>query len=298
MRHDDHKKHYRKHNDLREGDDNMTQSKQVPFNATPQVKGGNRLTGSEEAIALRNKYQTELDNANAALINQVHHTENENRRKVLDYYHQSQALKEDIKTRQAERSALIDELKSQIDKERGQEFKMWQQSPQGLKINTTQGFRSDSTQAGIGNVGNISPSPVLKFLEQYPKLASTPFIRDMLDRVERLEGEIRRKAESYHQSVAGFNRELPFYEKNVLKCQENLTRYHKILDEGTTKIDNCRYVNHGKGICFRILSQKEKDGILLQTLPHVTEKWESMIALFKKDLDQYQSHSFTELSYS
>ena len=26
------------------------------------------------------------------------------------------------------------------------------------------------------------------------------------------------------------------------------------------------------------------------------EKWESMIALFKKDLDQNQSHSFTELS--
>jgi len=298
MRDDDRKKLHRGQYDSKREDITMTHSKQAQFNATTQAQGGNRLTGSEEAIVLRNKYQTELDNANAALINQVHHTENENRRKVLDYYHQSQALKEDIKARQAERTALIDELKSQIDKERGQEFRMWQQSPQGLRIKTTQGVRSDASQAGIGNVGNISPSPVLKFLEQYPKLASTPFIREMLDRVERLEGEIRRKAESYHQSVARFNRELPFYEKNVLKCQENLTRYHKILDEGNDKINNCRYVNHGKGLYFRLLSQKEKDNIILQTLPHVTEKWESMIALFEKDLDQYQSHSFIELSYS
>jgi len=278
----------------------MTQPKHDfrEFNATPQVRGGNRFVGSEEAITLRNKYQTELDNANAALINQVHHTENENRRKILDYYNQSQALKADIKARQDERTALIDKLENQIDKERGQEFRMWEKSPQGLRINTTQGLRNETSQSGIGIVGTINPSPVLKFLEQYPKLASTPFIREMLDRIERLEGEIRRKAESYHQSVAGFNRELPSYEKNVLKCQENLSRYHRILDEGTNKIDNCRYVNHGKGLFFKMLSQKEKDNILLQTLPHVTEKWESMIALFKKDLDQYQSRSFTELPYS
>ena len=274
------------------------QSKHAPMFETPQVMGGNRITGSEEAKALRNKYQTELDNANAALVNMIHHTEQVNRRKAVDYLNQSQALKEDVKARQAERNALIDTLDAQIDKERGQEYRMWKQSPQGLKINTTEGLKSEVSQAGLGLVGTISPAQVLKYLEQYPKLASSPFILEIVGKIERKEEEIRRKAEAYHQAVSGFNHELPFYEKNVLKCQENLNRYHKILEEGTGKINNCRYVNCGKGFFFRLLPQTEKDNILLQTLPHTTEKWESMITLFKKDLDQYQKHPFTELSYT
>jgi len=277
----------------------MQQSKRAPMFTTPQTTKGTgiigRITGREEATTLRNKYQTELDNANAALINMIHHTEEINRRKALDYYHQAQALKEDIKTRQAERKALIDTLDAQIEKERRQEYEMWKQSPQGLRIDTTEGLKTEVSQAGLGLVGTITPAPVLKYLEQYPKLASSPFITEIIGKIESKEGEIRRKAEAYHQSVAGFNHELPFYEKSVVKCEENMNRYHRILEEGTNKINNCRYV---KGHLFKMLSQREKDGILVQTLPHTIEKWEHMIDLFRSDLSQWQKQPFTELSYS
>jgi len=274
-------------------------SKRVEMFKTPETTKGTgiigRISGREEVTTLHNTYQTELDNANAALVNMIHHTEEVNRRKALDYYHQAQALKEDIKTRQAERTALIDTLDAQIDKERGQEYRMWKQSPQGLKINTTEGLKSEVSQVGLGLVGTITPSPVLKYLEQYPKLASSPFILEIVGKIERKEEEIRRKAESYHQSIAGFNKELQFYDKNVLKCQENINRYQKILNEGTTKINSCRYI---KSLGFKMLSQKERDGILLQTLPHTIEKWENMIMLFKNDLSQWEKQPFKELAYS
>lgn len=275
------------------------QSKRAPMFTTPKTTKGTgiigRVTGREEATTLRNTYQTELDNANAALINMVHHTEEVNRRKALDYYFQAQALKEDIKTRQTEREALIDTLDAQIEKERGQEYEMWKRSPQGLRINTTEGLKTEISQAGLGLVGTITPAPVLKYLEQYPKLASSPFIMEIIGKIESKEGEIRRKREACTQSVAGFNHELPFYEKNVVKCEENMSRYNKILKEGMDKINSCRYV---KGPAFKMLSQREKDGILLQTLPHTIDKWEHMIDLFKNDLSQWQKQPFTELSYS
>lgn len=275
------------------------QNKDVPMFTTPKTTKGTgligRITGREEAASLRNTYQTELDNANAALVNEIHHTEGVNRRKALDYYHQAQALKEDIKVRQAERKALVDALDAQIEKERGHEYEMWKQSPQGLRINTTEGLKTEVSQAGLGVVGTITPAPVLKYLEQYPKSAATSFVIEIIGKIESKEGEIRKKAEAHNQSVASFNHELPFYEKNVLKCEENLRRYNKILKEGTDKINGCRYV---KSPAFKMLSQKEKDGILLQTLPHTIEKWERIIELFRNDLIQWQKQSFTELSYS
>ena len=273
--------------------------KKVEFNTTRKTKedrsiiGG--ITGHRDAAFLRNKYQTELDNANAALINMVHHVEAENRRKALDYYHDAKALREDLKAHLAERDSLSQRLDALLEKELGQEYKLWKESPQGLRINTTEGLTSQVSQAGMGVVGNISPTPILKYLERYPTLSSQPRFSEIVSNIKDKEKEIRKKAESYNRAVSGFNHELPFYEKNIQKCQDNFDRYHKILEEGASKIQNCRYV---KGFLFRMLPEDKKAEILLDTLPHTIEKWKNMIALFQEDLSQYQKQPFGELPYS
>jgi hypothetical protein len=268
----------------------------VPMNMTPQTKKGTGLggilTGREEATSLRNKYQPELDNANAALINEVHHVEREARRLTLDYYNQAQALKADIKTRLTERKVLFDTLDAQIDKERGQEYELFKVKPQGTNI-TADRLPGEVRIGGLGSVGVVNTAP-LKYLERYPAMASTPFIRDIINKIELKEGEIRNKAESYHRAIAGFNKSLPEYKTHVIKCEENLARYRKILKDGTELVNNTRYV---KSLLFKMLPQKEKDNILLQTLTHTTEKWERLIEEFKHDLSQWQAQPFTELTY-
>jgi len=272
--------------------------RRVEFNKTQKVRDDRsivgRITGHRDAIFLRNKYQTELDNANAALINEVHHIENENRRKALDYYHEAKALSEDLKAHLAERDSLSQRLDALLEKELGQEYKMWKESPQGLRINTTKVFTSQVSQVGMGIVGNINPTPILKYLERYPALSSQPRFSEIVSNIKNKEQEIRKKSESYNQATSRFNHELPFYEKNIQKCQDNFDRYHKVLEEGTTKIENCRYV---KGFLFRILPEDKRGEILLDTLPHTIEKWKNMIALFKEDLSQYKKQPFTELAY-
>jgi hypothetical protein len=53
----------------------------IEFNKTKQVKSGSllsSLTGKNDLIFLRNKWQTELDNSWAALMNMAHYLENSN----------------------------------------------------------------------------------------------------------------------------------------------------------------------------------------------------------------------------
>jgi hypothetical protein len=253
-----------------------------------------RITGHRDAVFLKNKYQTELNKANVDLIDMIHHVENVNRRKALDYYHEAKALREDLKAHLGERDSLSQRLDTLLEKELGQEYKMWKESPQGLRINTTEGLTSQVSQAGMGVVGNINPTPILKYLEKYPALSSQPRFSELVSNIKDKEKEIRKKAESYNRAISGFNHELPFYEKNVQKCQDNLDHYHKILEEGTSKIENCRYV---KSFMFRMLPEDQKAEILIDTLPHTIEKWKNMITLFRDDLSKYQKQPFTELSY-
>ena len=269
----------------------------VPMNMTPQTEKGTgflgRLSKREEATSLRNKYQTELNNANASLVNEVHHVEREMRKVTLDYYNEAQALKADIKTRLTERKSLFDTLDAQIEKERGQEYELFKIKPQGTNI-TADRLPGEVHIGGLGSLGVVNTAS-LKYLERYPSMASTPFVRDIIDKIELKEGEIRKKAESWHRAIAGFNRSLPEYKTCVIKCEENLARYHKVLKEGSDLINSCSYV---KSVWFRMLSQKEKDAILVQTLQHTTEKWEHIIEEFKHDLSQWQSQPFTELTYA
>jgi uncharacterized protein with FMN-binding domain len=270
--------------------------KHIPIKpSTSKNNDGNWITGSRDAKYLHNKYQTELDNAHIALVNMIHHIEDENRKKALRFYNEAQALREDIKAHQAERTSLYEALDAQLEKELGQEYKMWKTSPQGLRINTKEGLKSDTVQAGIGVVGNINPTPILRYLERYPELSAKSRFSEITSKIKEKEREIRTKTEACNRAISGFNNELPFYDKNVIKCQDNLNRYFKILEEGNEKINSCRYI---KSSFFKILPEDKKDEIRLNTLTHPMDKWKNMLALFKEDLSKYQKQHLSQLSYS
>ena len=55
--------------------------KRVEFNTTKQIPEKGMISGRRNTLFLRNKYQTELDNANAAVVHMVHYCED----KMRDY---------------------------------------------------------------------------------------------------------------------------------------------------------------------------------------------------------------------
>lgn len=76
--------------------------KRLPHNTTKMVKDEDglwgKITGRRDVVYLRNKYQTELDNAYADLINMVHFIE-EDLQKLRGAYDNSQRLKKSVEAR-------------------------------------------------------------------------------------------------------------------------------------------------------------------------------------------------------
>lgn len=263
-------------------------STQLPYNVTKQSKGGSVL--SRNAKALHNRYQTEVDNAHTALVNEIHHVEGVNRRKALDYRHQAQELQEGVKAHLDEFNSLEATLDVLLTKDFGQEYTMWKENTQGLNIRTTEGFKSDVT----GVLGYVTSAPTLKYLERYPEHSSHPSVQANRQSLESKIRDVRMKVESHNRVVSGFNHELPFYAKNVQKCQDNLERYRRILQEGNDRIGSCYYV---KSFLFRVLPEDKKMEILIDTLKHPMEKWENVIKMFQEDLSRWQQQPFEELAY-
>jgi len=86
--------------------------KRVPYNQTwvHEENGlGGKISGFNDAVFLRNTYQSELDNANAALVNMVHHLEEESKR-LKGYYNAAPGIKKNIEALQQERHDLYSSL--------------------------------------------------------------------------------------------------------------------------------------------------------------------------------------------
>ena len=264
---------------------------QIAYNTTRQVKGGSTLTGSRSSKFLRNKYQTEIDNAHIALVNEIHHVEKVNRTKTLSYYHRAQALKEGLKAHYTELEALEATLDSLLAKSFGQEYKMWKENTQGLNIRTTEGLGGKTTNI----MGQTNATTTLRYLEKYPEHSSHPDIQSTKKSLETKLKENRVKEEQYYEKIADFNHELPYYTKNVQKCQDNIDRYYALLQEGMSAIQNSRYV---RGFFFMLLTEDKKADIMLDTIKHPMVKWKNIIEMFQKELNDFEVKPFQEMLYN
>jgi hypothetical protein len=263
--------------------------KQASFNITPQVKGGSRITGSRDAVFLRNKYQTELDNAHSSLVNMVHHIEDNERQKIIDYLYTSESLERDIKSHISEKAHLYAELRDTLDKEL--DFQKWMRSrTEKMASATTKNLRTDVQR--VDNSSEISIEAVTDFLKVNPEHASTPGLISLTESIKEKEKEIRLKEESFHQAVAGFNHEIPFLESDLLKCDDKLIIYQSLLKEWGEKRKAYRYFS---SLLFSILPEDKKAELLPDTIKHRVTQFTNTLELFKKELCGYKTHKFTTL---
>ena len=265
--------------------------KHMEFNRTEQVpiRGSNLLSGRPDAIYLRNKYQTELDNACAAFVNMTHYVEDENQ-KLKDAYTYAQGKKQDIKAHEKERADLFDSLGNLLTKETDFEDRMWKTTQKGKKI------KSLTVKQNIkeSDVDEMRFDSMMDFLKQYPEYASKSSFKKVLDKIDQKEGEIRHAKKIYNDAVSKYNYFLSFFEKHIQKCEDKLEAYNFVLKEGTEKLDQCRFK---KSIAYRFASEKEKAEVSLDTLNHRVDQFKNTLKIMKGELAQNQRKTFTEMEY-
>ncbi len=264
--------------------------KQAPFNTTKLIKSkGNPLTGSNDAIFLRNKYQPELDNAHASIVNQVHYLE-EKTSEVKEVYHTAKGLKKNIDAHLAERNDLYETLGNLLNKETNHEFDMWRTTQENRKVtqvNIKQKF-SDS------DVDEMKFDSMLEYLKQYPTYASKSSFKDILDKIKEKEREVRKAQENYNTMVSDYNYRISVLDKEILKAEDKFSAYDNIMKNGTEKLVNCRY---HKGIFYKLASESRKAEVNLDTLQHRTEQFRNTLNLLKSQYEQYKGDMLIEMSY-
>jgi hypothetical protein len=263
----------------------------IPFNTTKtiQPKGSNLLTGRPDAIFLRNKYQKELDNAWASVVNMVHYVEEESQ-KLRDAYSRAQGLKQDIKAHEAERSDLYESLGNLLTKETNFEDKMWQTTQKGRKV------KSVTVKQNIkeSDVDEMRFDSMMDYIKQYPEYSSKSSFKKILDKIDQKEGEIRQAKKMYNDAVSKYNYYLSFFEKHIQKAEDKFVAYDNLLKEGKDKLDNCRY---RKSMFYKMASEEVKAEVNLDIINHRVDQFKNTLEILKGEFVQNQRKTFVEMEY-
>jgi len=262
--------------------------KQASFNTTKQLLGGNILTGSRDAVFLRNKYQTELNNAHAALVNMLHHVEDDERLKITKFVYEAEKLESDILAHTAERENLYSSLDELLEKELGQEYSMFKMKPQGASVTAEKLGASVHIGGGLGGT-NISNAASIRYLEKYPELQTKASFSTILHKIQDKEREIRQATEKCNQEIAWFKSTIPWLESDLAKCTDKLAVYRSLLSEWEKERKSCRYF---QSTWFRLLPADKKAELLPDTITHRVDQFTHSLDMFQQELITYKNHRF------
>ncbi len=264
--------------------------KKAPHGTTRQVPtSGTIISGKPDAIFLRNKYQTELDNAHASIVNMVHYIEDENK-ELKEVYNRAQGLKRDIEAHEKERANLYDSLGNLLNKETDFEKKMWETTQKGRKVKSVtikQKFKDS-------DIEEMRYDSMLEYLKQYPEYASKSTFKKITEKIDEKEREIRFAKKSYHYAVSRYNHLLSLFEKNLTKADDKFVAYDKVLQEGEKKLSETRY---RKSMFYKLASEKTKAEVNLDTLQHRVEQFRHTLDIIKREHSQNKSREFVEMEY-
>lgn len=271
--------------------------KPVPINKTKRVKGEDstlgKISGRSDAVFLRNKYQTELDNAHASIVNHVHYLEDK-MKELKGSYDNAQRLKKNIDAHLEERKSLFENLENLLSNEKGHEKEMWFETLksriQEMKDkNITVIPKIKDSEVESMNIGSTLEHP-----KEYPNSRIKNTYEKILTDIEWKEKEIRKERESYNGAVSTFNYYLTPFEKNIQKAEDKFSAYDKILLEGSNRLKECRYSG---SIFHKLSSEKSRDEVTLDTLSHRTEQFRNTLDIIKRNMSQYETKKFVEMQY-
>jgi len=263
--------------------------KHVRMDTTMHHKPEGVITGKRDAIFLRNKYQTQLDNRNAAVVNMVKYIQEKNS-DLKSQYNYALGLKKDVDAHEEERSKLYDSLGNLLTKETNFEDKMWQTTQKGRKVKSVtikQKFKDS-------DVEEMRYDSMMDYLKQYPEYASKSSFRKILDKIEEKEREIRHSKQKYNDGVSKYNYLLSDFRVHIQKAEDKIRAYNKVYEEGKHKLENTRY---RKGLFYKLASEETRAKVELDTLTHNIDQFKNTLEIIKKEHSKNEAKTFNEMEY-
>lgn len=248
---------------------------------------GGTLSGRNDAIFLKNKYQAELDGTWDAIINMVHHLETKNS-ELKEVYAKIPAIKKNIEAHEKERTELYTNLGNVLTKETDFEDKMWKETQKGRKVKSVtikQKFKDS-------DVDEMRYDSMLEYLKQYPEYASKSTFRKILDKIEQKELEIRKETEKYNEHISDYNFRLNDFGRYIQKAEDKFEAYNRIKKEAENKLNGARY---NKSVLNKFRSEKSKAETNLDLLHHRVEQFEHTLEDVKEEHSRSKRKMFEDM---
>jgi len=240
-----------------------------------------KITGKNDANFLRERYQQKLNQQHGVIKDKRDFFYKMNH-KLKAALGEIQRLASDMEADQEERADLYNSLQNLLTKETDFEEKMLKTSQNGKKVKSiiiNQKFKdSDIEEARYDTMKD--------YLEKYPKYASKSSFSDILEQIKKVESGIKKTKKDMNKSVADALKEISYFPRNFLEFRDYVNKYKQILEEGKQKTENNKYV---KGFLFKFLSEEDKQGLLIDTMNHNPEHFETSVNQLEKEVQEAEN---------
>ena len=269
----------------------------MPSNETGEMRSGltergglrNKLTGRDDMIFIRNRYQGLLDNNyfKASRIIEYLKQVSDNAKEKQKI---AEGLKENIDAHMKERDRAHTNLQNLLNKEEKYEDKMLDKTLKGMKA---KGRVTVKQKMKDVDIDTLQYGSVEQYKRLYPHYGAEIF--ENINEVNKKEKEIREVQEAYNKEVSNYNYQLEIADKNILDVKDALKLYEKAKKEGDAELKACPYYN---SIFYKKLtSLKEKTLLSLDTTKHDLEGLEHQLDIIEKTFSAYTNEPLKPMKY-
>lgn len=240
-------------------------------------KKGLDISGKNEMIFIRNRYQKKLDVAFTDIRKKVWEIERA-KTEIIRSKNYAEKLHKDIEKHMEEKDNALSIIENLLKKELEYEGGMLDKTLDGMK---SQGDITIKQKLKDVEIDNLQYGSVEQYKRLYPNFGEQVFKNkkemDIKDR------EIRIAQEKFNSEVSKFNTLLQNIDVNIQKAESNFAQYDDIFNEGQMEINSCRYNN---SMLYKLASNKTKTLLNLDTTVHDVRKFRNSLELVSKTISE------------
>ncbi len=245
--------------------------KHKEFNITKQIAEGgilNKLTGKNDLIFLKNKWQTLLDNSYTSLYNMSHYIETSNDSiQTIVKKNEIAKLRGSIHDNNIKCENLYDVILNAVKSDREFSERMW-------KIHQSM-YENSKVSGSSGDSVNVTHEEVKKYVETYPKTN----IKNEISEIKTLENENEIRKSKYRSNIAGLRDYFEQFKLELIKLESKYEEYNEILTEAKLNISNCRFK---QSFWYSRLSERQKNELEISDIKHHIKQIENVMEHYRK----------------
>ena len=254
-------------------------------------RGGirDKLTGRDDMIFIRTRYQSLLDNnyfKASRIIEYLKQVSDDAKEKQK----LAEGLKENIDAHMKERDRAHTNLQNLLNKEEKYEDKMLGKTLKGMKAGGRVTVKQKMKDVDIDT---LQYGSVEQYKRLYPHYGAEIF--EKITEVNKKEKEIREAQEAYNKEVSNYNYQLEIADKNIIAVKDAFKLYEKAKKEGDAELKACLYYN---SIFYKkFISLKDKTLLNLDTTKHDLEGLEHQLGIIEKTFSAYTNEPLKPMKY-